>query len=441
MSTPAAEKRLHGVRQLLTQAHERLALQFGFVLWDGSTVPADLASEALAIAIADEGVVASLIRRPNLDTLVNLWASARFDIRNGTFFDIAERRPKARTRAVLRGEMLDRGLAVRTALRFLFVPRGGPWPLEDIKPDRPSSGDPEENKRNIHFHYDLSNKFYSLFLDPEMGYTCGYYHDWNQDLATGQRNKFDHICRKLRLKPGETMLDIGCGWGGLMCHAAQNYGVIAHGVTLAEQQAAWVREKTARLGLAGRVTVELNDYTAVQGQFDKISQIEMFEHVGIANHPTFFRTVHRLLKPDGLYLHQATTRVAKKDDKTFNRKRPELKVVTRYLWPGAEFDHIGMTLTNLERYGFEVHDVEDWREHQARSFKLWHDHLYEVRDTAEREVGPVNVRMFLAWFAACSIVLARADAFLFQTLASKRRRGASGLPPTRADLYRPREPA
>ncbi len=433
MASGAAAKRLASLKKMLAHAHERLKLDFGFQLWDGSRVPENYPRDGLAIAIADEGVVGALMRRPNLHTLVNLMAAGRLDIKNGTMFDMVDRRPKGRTKEFLSLKTFDFGLALSMGLRFLFVPRGGPWPLENIKPDKPSSGDPEENKENIHFHYDLSNKFYSLFLDPEMGYTCGYYHDWNDDLATGQRNKFDYVCRKLRLRPGERMLDIGCGWGGLMRHAAQNYGVTAHGVTLAEEQAAWIREKATKLGLSDRVTVELNDYTAVKGQFDKISQIEMFEHVGIANHPTFFQTIHRLLKPDGLYLHQATTRVGKD---SFKKKRTELKVVTRYLWPGAEFDHIGMTLTNLERFGFEVQDVENWRMHQARSFKLWHDKLLTVREAAEREVGPVNVRMFLMWFAACSIVLERAEAFLFQTLASKRRRGPSGLPPTRADLYR-----
>ncbi len=433
MASGAAAKRLASLKKMLAHAHERLKLDFGFQLWDGSRVPENYPRDGLAIAIADEGVVGALMRRPNLHTLVNLMAAGRLDIKNGTMFDMVDRRPKGRTKEFLSLKTFDFSLALSMGLRFLFVPRGGPWPLENIKPDKPSSGDPEENKENIHFHYDLSNKFYSLFLDPEMGYTCGYYHDWNDDLATGQRNKFDYVCRKLRLRPGERMLDIGCGWGGLMCHAAQNYGVTAHGVTLAEEQAAWIREKATKLGLSDRVTVELNDYTAVKGQFDKISQIEMFEHVGIANHPTFFQTIHRLLKPDGLYLHQATTRVGKD---SFKKKRTELKVVTRYLWPGAEFDHIGMTLTNLERFGFEVQDVENWRMHQARSFKLWHDKLLTVREAAEREVGPVNVRMFLMWFAACSIVLERAEAFLFQTLASKRRRGPSGLPPTRADLYR-----
>ena len=305
-----------------------------------------------------------------------------------------------------------------------------------IPDDRPSDGSAEANKKNIHFHYDLSNAFYALILDPEMVYSCAYYTKWTNDLATAQHDKLEMVCRRLRLKPGETFLDIGCGWGALICHAAQNYGVRAHGVTLSENQVIWAREKIAKLGLSDRVTVELIDYTAVQGQYDKISQIEMFEHVGIANYPTFFRTVHRLLKQDGLYLHQATTRVAKRDDKTFNRKRPELKAVTRYLWPGAEFDNIGMTTTNLERFGFEVQDVENWRLHQVRTFRIWHDRLYAVREAAAREIGMPMVRIFLMWFAVSSIALQRGDGFLFQTLASKRKVGNPGLPPTRADLYR-----
>lgn len=440
MSSTAELKRLEAIRGLLIQAHERLALEFGFVLWDGSTVPPNLAADALAIAIADEGVVASLIRRPNLDTLVNLWASARVDIRNGTAFDLVERRPKARTKDILRGKMFDRSLALSTSLRFLFVPRGGPWPLENIKRDRPSSGDPDENRRNIHVHYDTTNAFYALIFDPEMSYTCGYFHEPDQDLATAQRNKHEYICRKLQLKPGERMLDIGCGWGGLICYAAQNYGVIAHGVTLSENQVAWTREKIAKLGLSDRVTVELRDYTLVEGQYDKISQIEMFEHVGIANYPTFFQTVHRLLKSEGLYLHQATTRIAKRDDKAFSRKSRELRALTRYMWPGAEFDHIGMTVTNLERYGFEVLDVENWRRHQVRTWRLWHDRLHAARDAAAREVGLPLVRIFIVWFAIISIALQRGDGGLFQTLASKRR-GSPPLQPTRADLYRPRAPA
>ena len=148
---------------------------------------------------------------------------------------------------------LDKRLLLTTAAKFLTVPRGGPWPLEAIRGDKArDDGSEATNKENVHYHYDLSNAFYALFLDPEMVYTCAYFKDWNNDIATAQRDKLDMICRKLRLKPGERMLDIGCGWGSLIIHAAKHYGVHAHGVTLAEEQFAYAKEKVARLGLAGQ---------------------------------------------------------------------------------------------------------------------------------------------------------------------------------------------
>ncbi len=169
-----------------------------------------------------------------------------------------------------------------------------------------------KTRQNIQYHYDVSNAFYALFLDPQMVYSCGYFTDWSNDIATAQRDKLDMICRKLRLKQDDTFLDIGCGWGALVCHAAQNYGVRAHGVTLAETQYALAKEKVAKLGLESRVTIELKDYTRLEGSFDKIASIGMFEHVGLANHRTYFQTINRLLKPGGLYLHHAITRAAKR---------------------------------------------------------------------------------------------------------------------------------
>jgi cyclopropane-fatty-acyl-phospholipid synthase len=430
----AAAKRLASLRALLAHARERLGLDLGFVLWDGSTVPADLPADAFAVKIADEGVIAAAIRRPNADTLANLWATARVDLRNGTIFDLVNQRPKVRTKQFIKS--LDKWLVLDVARRFALVPRGGPWPLEQVKKERPSQHEFVEDKENIHYHYDASNAFYALWLDEAMIYTCAYFHDWNEDIDTAQRNKLEMVCRKLRLQPGESMLDLGCGWGGLLIYAAQNYGVTGYGVTLAEEQAKFAQERIAKLGLSDRVKVECKDYGSVQGTYDKVSAICILEHVGSDNFKDFYTTVNRSLKPGGLFLNQSIARPAKRDDKVFKKKNRDYATLTRYIFPGAELDYIGRTATNLERYGFEVHDVEGWREHYQLTCKIWHDRLLANQAAAEKEVGSVTTRIFLAYLAGCAIAFERNTALVYQTLASKRQRGPSGLPPTRADLYR-----
>ncbi len=429
-----ATGRLESFKQLLAHARERLGLDLGFVLWDGSTIPGNLAPEAFAVSLADEGVVASLTRRPSPETLLNLWVSGRIDLRNGTLFDLVRNRPKVRSREFRK--TLDKWLVVRTPLKFLFVPRGGPWPLESVADERPSDGSPEENKKNIHYHYDVSNAFYALWLDNEMVYTCGYCTDWENDIDRMQQDKLEMICRRLRLKPGEHLLDIGCGWGAVSFYAAQHCGVTAYGVTLSEQQHAYAQNKIARLGLGDRVKIDLKDYSAVDGKFDKVAAIGIQEHIGIDNYPTYYKTVNRVLREDGLFLHHAITRPAKKDQKTFRRKNAETTLITKYIFPGGELDHIGNTVTMLEQYGFEVHDVENWREHYQHTCKRWHDRLLDNYDAAVAEVGEAKTRLWLLYLGGCSIAFERNGLRLYQTLASKRRRGPSGLPPTRADLYR-----
>ena len=430
-----AARRLDHFRRLLAHINERILPDLGFVLWDGSTVPADLPSNALAFVIADEGAIAAMMRRPNIDTFLNLWVASRFDLRNGSLFEFAARRPKQRTRELMKS--FDKRLAATTLARFLFVPRGGPWPLEAVGKAR-SDGSEAANKTNIHYHYDVSNRFYELFLDPEMVYSCAYFKDWNNDLATAQADKLDMICRKLRLKPGESLLDIGCGWGALVCHAAKHYGVHAHGVTLAEEQFAYAKKKVARLGLDDKVTLEPRDYTQIEGTFDKIASIGMFEHVGIANHPTYFRTINRLLKPGGLYLHHAIALRSKSFERFRRGRKRDAAAATaigRYIFPGGELDHVGMSIANLEMHNFEVHDVEAWREHYMRTTRLWHDRLSANREVAEREIGREKTRLWIAYLAVVSLAFMQGTVGIFQTLASRRLRGPSGLPPTRAHLY------
>src|SRR4051812_24611752 len=435
-----SQVRLDRFASLLAHARERLGLGVGFVLWNGVTVPGSLDPRSLAIRIGDEGVVAALLRKPNFDTLANLWVTGRIDILNGTIFDLAAERPAVRTKAFMKS--LDKGVVFRTLTRFLFISRGGPFPLEQVRGHRARrDGTEDANRENVHYHYDVSNRFYQLFLDPDMVYTCAYFRDWHHDIATAQRDKLHMICRKLRLKPGEQMLDIGCGWGALICHAARYYGVRATGVTLSIEQADLAREKVARLGLQDRVDVVLQDYTKVEGQFDKISSIGMFEQVGIANYPAYFSSVNRLLRPGGLYLHHTIARPAKRDDKAFAKHAKEYAALTRYIFPGGELDHLGMSIANLQRHGFEVHDVEGWREHYAKTCRLWHDRLFANSEAASREVGAVTMRLWLAYLAGCSLAFERNTVGIFQTLASKRVRGPSGLPLTRADLYAPQPSA
>ena len=430
------EQRLGSLRALLTRAHREMALEFGFRLWDGSSVPGDWPAGSLAVAIADEGVIAALLRAPRITTLANLWAAKRIDLVNGTLFDLVARRPKGRTRD-LRKALLSLP-ALKTGFGFLFISRGGPWPLEAIGKDRESGGSAAANKKNIAYHYDISNAFYELWLDPEMIYTCAYFHDWSDSLDQAQLQKIDMTCRKLRLKRGDAVLDIGCGWGALACHAAQRYGAKVHGVTLSEAQAAYARAKVKRLGLEESVTIELIDYALTPGEarFDKIVSIGMFEAIGAASFQTYFATVHRLLKPGGLYLHHAITRPGGSRAARTGKKRADFAALTRYIFPGGELDYIGGTVTGLERNGFEVHDVEGWRAHYQRTCRFWHDRLAARYEAACAEVGEVTTRVWIAYLAACSIAFERNNCGLYQTLASRRVKGPVDLPPTRVDLYR-----
>src|SRR5271169_6064058 len=429
-----AESRLVALKSLLAEIHRRLELAFGFRLWDGSTVPDGWPPDALALAIGDEGAVAGLLRAPNATTLANLWAAGRIDLKNGTLFDLAASRPKGRTRELRKTFASFK--ALRALAPFLFVPRGAPWPLEHIGRDRQSDGSQAENKRNIAYHYDVSNAFYLLWLDRDMVYTCAYFHDWSDDIDKAQRQKLDMICRKLRLRPGETMLDIGSGWGSLACHAAEHYGASVIGVTLSERQIAFAREKVERRGLSDKVTFELRDYALMEGEarFDKITSVGMFEAIGISHFETYFRTVQRLLKPGGLYLHHAITRPGGSHAARTGKKRPEFQAFTRYIFPGGELDYLGRTITNLELNGFEIRDVECWREHYRLTTRLWHDRLKARFDEAVATVGAATARVYLAYLAACSIAFERNNAGVYQTLAMKRVRGESGLPPTRAGL-------
>ncbi|MBW6399016.1 cyclopropane-fatty-acyl-phospholipid synthase family protein [Roseomonas sp. HJA6] len=428
------DRRIAALRRFAEHVAGVAPIDLSVGLWDGTVLPlSPKADGRLVLAIRTPAALTRLVRRPRLPTVVELIAEGAVDLEGGTLLDLAAAAGSGSTRGI--AKRLNKGLALRAFLPFLFGPGGGGQGHAYAGVQAAKHGQGRDDKAQVQFHYDVSNAFYSLFLDPEMVYSCAYYPDWDADLATAQKAKLDMSCRKLRLKPGERMLDIGCGWGGLVCHAAQHFGVQAHGVTLSQAQFDFATEKVKRLGLQDHVTIELRDFRELTGEFDKIASIGMFEHVGLDNRDGYFRHIRSLLKPRGIYLHHAIARPMKATEKKFRKANPEFRTLVNYIFPGGELDHIGGTTDAMERNGFEIHDTEGWREHYGRTCRLWTERLYANREAAYAEAGEARTKIWLMYLAGCALAFERGTVGIFQTVATKRARGASGLPPTRGDLY------
>ena len=425
------------VAGLLRHVGQIFQVDISAILWDGKIIPlCDKPTSDLALRICDPGVITSLVRAPKLWTAIELLLNGRIRLVNGLFFEFEPRRQdfERKIRAGL-WRQIDKKTALFALAPFLFGSRKAPVPTLEFAgaiPARAEEG--RDDKALVQFHYDLSNAFYALFLDPLMIYSCAYFPDWSASLEEAQRAKLDIVCRKLRLAPGERFLDIGCGWGALVIHAAKTYGVQAHGVTLSQAQFDFARGRIAEEGLGERVKIELKDYRELTGEYDKIASVGMFEHVGLDNHDAYFAKIHSLLRVRGLLLNHAIAMRAQRKD--FRKKAPEYEAMTRYVFPGGELDHIGLSLDNLEINEFDVHDVEGLREHYAKTCRIWAERLYARRAEAEAMIGEVKTHLWLIYLARCSIGFERGALAIFQTLASKRAPSAlsSGLPPTRRDL-------
>lgn len=288
------------------------------------------------------------------------------------------------------------------------------------------------NRQAISFHYDVSNDFYALWLDERMVYSCAYYEDSDQSLEQAQRNKLDHICRKLRLKPGERLLDIGCGWGALICWAAKHYGVSAHGITLSQNQFDHAQRVIKEQGLERSVSVELRDYRDLQGEaeYDKLVSVGMFEHVGLKNLPTYFAVAQRLLKPGGLFLNHGIT-----SDEGGWKKSVATEFINRYVFPDGQLETIGTVQQLMEEARLEIHDVEGLRQHYALTLREWVRRLERRRDEALQHVSESTYRVWRLYMAACALQFEEGGTGIYQILASKREPFSSPVPLTRRDLY------
>ena len=294
------------------------------------------------------------------------------------------------------------------------------------------------DRRAIEYHYDVSNEFYQLFLDRNMVYSCGYYRDDADTLDQAQVQKLDHILGKLALRPGDRLLDIGCGWGALVMRAAQKYGARATGITLSANQLEYARERIRAAGLQDRCTVELRDYRDAEGEFDRIASVGMFEHVGLNKLPAYFRKIRALLAPDGLVLNHGIT-----TSDTEARWMPlgAGEFIDRYVFPDGELPHISRVLRDMSEAGLEVADVESLRRHYARTCHAWADGLDAKRDVAAAIAGEKRTRIWQIYLAGCAYGFAMGWMNIYQILAFRAddTQGRS-LPMTRDYMYSGQRP-
>ena len=295
----------------------------------------------------------------------------------------------------------------------------------------------KQDARAIEHHYDVSNAFYQLWLDRNLAYSCAYFRSDSDSLDQAQVQKFEHTCRKLMLAPGERLLDIGCGWGGLILHAARHHGVHALGITLSHNQFEYARERIAREGLADRCRVELLDYRDVpeREKFDKIASVGMFEHVGLANLPQYFRKIERLLADDGVVMNHGITTM---DPKSRAVGMGAGEFIDRYIFPHGELPHLSLAVRAMSEENLEAIDIESLRHHYAKTLDFWARRLEAQQQEARKLLGEQRYRTWLVYLAGCAHAFAQGWISLHQILAVKaRRRGMAPVRWTRAHQYRP----
>ena len=383
-----------------------LQLPLRLRLWDGKQI--DLGSEPrVTMVVKDPSLVAQLAH-PSLSALGGAYVEGRLEL-EGPISAVIEL-----------GDALSQALIDD----------------EPVAQTQHSAHDKDTDAAAISYHYDLSNDFYALWLDREMVYSCAYFETGSEDLEQAQQAKLRHLCRKLRLQPGERLLDVGCGWGGLARFAAREFGVEVFGITLSQAQLELGLQRVAEEGLEGRVTLELLDYRDLpqDGRFDKVVSVGMFEHVGHANLPLYCQRLFGAVKSGGLVMNHGIT-AKHTDGRPVARGGGEF--IGRYVFPHGELPHLATMTTQLSDAGLEVVDVENLRLHYARTLEHWSTRLETQLDKAAQLVPEQALRIWRLYLAGCAYGFAHGWMSLHQILAVKPHAdGSHELPWTRADLYR-----
>jgi cyclopropane-fatty-acyl-phospholipid synthase len=390
---------------------------FAVRLWDGCrwTSQPDQAP-ACTFVVTHPKALTALLARPSELTLGEAFIHGELDVEGDLFSAFA-----ATEHLFSRPPHLRQRLAQKLAGAAFEL---GQWMRHGLPNSR------VRDRASIAYHYDQPVNFYAPWLGESLVYSCAYFHDLEDSLDRAQHQKLDLVCRKLRLKAGERFLDIGCGWGSLLLHAA-GCGAQALGITLSREQAATAQQRIQRARLDNGCAAELRDYRDLEKEtqsFDKIASVGMFEHVGLKNLPLYFGIAFRLLKPGGLLLNHAIARSQQAPG------RPD-SFVERYVFPDGRLVTLSETLTAAQSQGFEVRDVENLREHYELTLRRWVDGLKAHRDDLLKQVPEKTYRIWLLYMAGSAAAFRRGDIAVYQTLLSRPDKGESRLPLTRADLY------
>jgi cyclopropane-fatty-acyl-phospholipid synthase len=290
----------------------------------------------------------------------------------------------------------------------------------------------KRDEEAIRYHYDVSNDFYSTWLDENMVYSCAYFENGDEDLTTAQLKKIDHILTKIQLQPGQTLLDIGCGWGALVMRAAQKYGARCVGITLSKNQFALANERIARAGLSDRIEIRLEDYRDVAGTYDRITSVGMFEHVGAKNLPMYFSRMHSLLRDGGIAMnHGITTSDPDNGESAYGGG----EFIGQYVFPHGELVHIGCVLKAMQEGGLEALDVENLRRHYAKTCGMWADNFEAQSSRIKSLVDDKHYRIWRVYLAGCAYAFKQDWVSLYQVVCTKAGRDVATLPWSRRYMY------
>jgi cyclopropane-fatty-acyl-phospholipid synthase len=403
------------------------ARTFAVRFWDGSELPPAAPGESpLTLVVRSPRALAYVARRPSELGLGRAWVSGSIDV-IGDLESALDLRQRFRS---LRLGVGDRLVALRAALRLGALRLRPPPPPAAEAGVRGRLHSLRRDRAAVRHHYDVSNEFYRLVLGPSMVYSCAYFASPDDTLEQAQERKLELICRKLRLRTDERLLDIGCGWGSLVVHAAQRHGVRAVGVTLSEPQAELARERVRQAGLSDRCEIRVADYREVEdGPYDKIASVGMYEHVGKERLGTYMRSARALLRPGGLFLNHGIVRLDSSPG------GPD-SFIARYVFPDGDLHPLEAVIAAMEEAGLEVRDAHSLREHYALTLRRWVANLAAARDRAIAEAGAERERVWRLYMTGSAQAFERRELSIHQVLAAAPG-AAHDLPLAREELAAP----